>query len=198
MELDELKQTWKTTKTGKTKNTDIMEMLQHKSYGPVAALKREYRKQMVMMGLLPFCLVLTNAGALESVFTSVMFWSYVAFCVAVIAVLYFNYRTATSMEGMDGLVKENLDKQVSILELRMKWTVTRGRIILAYFIILTEVLPYFQHFRMLELWHSLSPIYRFGAYTAVLLAQHFVGRRVCEQRFGAHLRYLKELVKEME
>jgi hypothetical protein len=198
MKLDELKQTWKETKTDKHKNANIMEMLQHKSYGPIAALKREYRKQMAMMALLPFVLILTNVGALESVFTSVMFWSYVAFCLGIIAVSYYNYQTASRMEGMDALVRENLEKQIRLLEMRMKWSVTGVRIVLVYFIILTEVLPYFQHYRMLELWHSLAPIYRFGTYAALLLAQHFVGRKVCQRRFGGHLNYLKELVRDME
>jgi hypothetical protein len=198
MELDEIKQTWKNIKSDKSKSLNIVEMLQHKSYGPIAGLKREYRKQMMIMALVPFCLILTNAGALEMVFTSVMFWSYVAFCVAVVALSYYNYRTAGKMERMDGLVRENLDKQIGILEMRMKWSVTGGRIVLVYFIVLTEVLPYFQHFRMLELWHSVSPIYRLSAYAAILLTQHLVGQRVCQQRFGAHLRYLKELAKDME
>ena len=41
MELDDLKQAWKQNKSIiKPKNTDIMNLIQHKTYGPVAALKK--------------------------------------------------------------------------------------------------------------------------------------------------------------
>ena len=49
MELEDLKQTWKETTIIKNKNTDIMDIMKHKSYGPIAALKREFRKQIVAM-----------------------------------------------------------------------------------------------------------------------------------------------------
>jgi len=53
MELDDLKQTWKQSETNKNINTDIMNMIQHKTYGPIAALKKEFRKQIIVMCLLP-------------------------------------------------------------------------------------------------------------------------------------------------
>jgi len=41
MELDDLKQAWKQQKPITTsKNTDIMDLIQHKTYGPVSALKK--------------------------------------------------------------------------------------------------------------------------------------------------------------
>jgi hypothetical protein len=43
MELDDLKNSWKKTELKTNKNVDIMELIQHKSYGPVAALKRDQK-----------------------------------------------------------------------------------------------------------------------------------------------------------
>jgi hypothetical protein len=80
MELDDLKQTWKQTPVQKATNTNIMELIQHKSYGPVGALKREFRKQIMVMAILPVALFLTNMNDISKVLNSVMFWSYVAFC----------------------------------------------------------------------------------------------------------------------
>jgi hypothetical protein len=57
MELDDLKQTWKKKTNQKPYNKTIMEMIQHKSYGPIAALKRSYRKQILLMLLMPFFLL---------------------------------------------------------------------------------------------------------------------------------------------
>src|ERR1051325_5219705 len=104
MELDDLRHTWKETKIKKPKNTDIMELIQHKSYGPVAALKRGFKKQIKFMAVLPAILLLTNIDDVSKVLTSVMFWSYVAFCIGVIIFSYRNYRIAEKMEQMDGMV----------------------------------------------------------------------------------------------
>ena len=62
MELNDFKEAWKKTEHKKNLNIDIMKMLQHKSYGPVADLKKEFRKQIIVMALLPLFLIFTVAG----------------------------------------------------------------------------------------------------------------------------------------
>src|SRR3954453_21929609 len=119
MELDDLKDSWKQTKSNK--NTDIMELIKHKSYGPIAALKREFRKQMLFMGIMPFILISSNINNVNNVFTSVLFWSYVILCIAMIAFGYINYRLASSMEIMDENVKSNLNQQINTIENRLQW-----------------------------------------------------------------------------
>jgi len=195
MELDDLKETWKKTNLKKT-NTDIMEIIQHKSYGPVSALKREFIKQIRLMIILPIVLILTNLQNVDAVLTSIMFWSYVAICIGVILFSYFNYRTVSKM-SMDGMVRSNLEQQIGLVEKRLKWKQNGLRIALVYLILLAEVIPYFQHYRMLDKWHSLAPLIRFGTYAGFLVLQYFVSRAVCQMRFGSHLAYLKNLVKEM-
>ena len=197
MELDDLKQTWKQSEV-KNLNTDIMKLIQHKSYGPIAALKREFRKQIIVMMILPVMLILTNADDISRVLTSVMFWSYVAFCLGIIVFAWYNYRIVKKMEVMDGMVKSNIEQQVNILETRLKWKVIALRIVLLYFILLTEIVPYFQHYRMLDKWHSLSPVIRFGSYAALLLLQYFLSAKVIRRKFGTHLNYLKDLMREMQ
>src|SRR5438046_2919200 len=103
MELDDLKQTWKENNNNKPINKNIMEMIQHKSYGPVAALKKSYRKQMLIMSLMPFFLLLTNADDIEKTLSSVIYWSYVAFSIGVVAYGYYNYRIADKMQDMNGM-----------------------------------------------------------------------------------------------
>lgn len=199
MELDDLKQPWKEAdKNQKKQNRNIMELIQQKSYGPVAALKRSYRKQIIVMLMLPFILLLTNATDISKPLTSVMYWSYVAFCIGVIIFASFNYRIADKMQNMDGMVKQNLEQQISLLETRMNWTIIGLRIVLLFFVILTEVLPYFQHYRMLDKWHSLSPFIRYGLYAFLFIIQYIFSPKVLNRKFGRHLTYLKELVKEMQ
>ena len=198
MELDDLKQTWKQTPIHKPVNTDIMELIQHKSYGPVVALKKQFFKQIRLMIILPFLIFFTNLDDVHKVLTSVLFWTYIAFCVGLIVFSWFNYRIVQKMEGMDAMVKTNLEQQISILETRLKWHFTGVRIAFIFFVVLLEILPYFQHYRMLDKWHSLSPLIRFSSYAAFLALQYFTARPILYRKFGQHLKYLKSLVDDMQ
>ena len=198
MELDDLKQTWQQNQSTKTLNTNIMELIQHKSYGPIAALKKAFRKQIVLMAIIPVFFIITNADDLNHVLSSVMLWSYIAFCFGVMVFSYYNYRIVSKMDNMDKMVKSNLEQQVNLLETMMKWKTTGIRIALLFFIILTEIVPYFQHYRILDKWHSLAPWIRYASYTGLLVLQYFANTRVNEIRYGRHLKYLKELANEMQ
>lgn len=197
MELEDLKNTWQQTPVKKI-NTDIMEIIQHKSYGPVAALKRTFRKQMVLMFLIPLMLLATNLNDIQGVLTSILFWSYVAFCICIIVFAYYNYRIVRKMERMDTMVKTNLEQQIQLLEKRASWEVAGMRGVLLFFVVLVEVVPYLQHYRMLDKWHSLPVAIRFGAYAVLLALQFFLNKKIKQRKVGRHLAYLKELVKEMQ
>lgn len=198
MELDDWKQSWQQAKPDKLKNTDIMELIHHKSYGPIAALKRAFLKQIRVMIIIPILIFLVNIKDWDKALTSVLFWSYVVFCIGVVIYSYVNYRIVSRMEGMSERVKETLQEQVDVLETRLRRNIVGLRIVLLYFIVLLEVLPHFQHYRMLDKWHALSPVIRFGVYAGFLLFQYFVSRRIMQIKFGNHLAYLKSLVKEMQ
>ncbi len=198
MELDDLKETWKENTIKKTVNKNIMEMIQHQSYGPVAALKRSYKKQIVVMALLPFILLLSNINDIEKALTSVMYWSYVVFCAGVIVYALYNYRIAEKMQDMNGMVMPNIEQQISLLEKRLQWKIIGLRIALLFFVLLTEILPYFQHYHMLDRWHLISPFIRIGFYAVLFVAQYFLSPKVLQNKFGRHLTYLKELIKEMK
>jgi hypothetical protein len=198
MELDELKRAWKQSPADNNINTDIMNIIQHKSYGPVVALKRTFRKQIIMMASIPFLLIATNFNDLRLVFTSILFWSYVAFCIGAIIFAAYNYRIAKRMELMDGVVKANLEQHIDLLEKRKKIELLGMRGVLLFFIVLTEVVPYLQHYRMLDKWHSLPVVIRFGAYAMLLLLQYRLNESISQKKVGRHLDYLKSLVKEMQ
>ena len=199
MELDELKYRWnQADKIQKPKNQNIMDLIQHKSHGPIAALKKSFKKQMIAMTVVPLFILATNLQHIDKTLTSALFWFYILFCIGVIVFARFNYALVNKMEGMDGVVKSNLEQQIFLLETRLKQNLIGIRVALVFFIILTEILPYFQNFKMLNTWHSLSPIFRFGCYAALLLFQYFVTRMVSRRKFGQHIAYLKELVKQMQ
>src|SRR5436853_4264771 len=104
MELYDLKQTWNETNINKNKNKDIMDLMKQKSYGPIAALKREFRKQIVVMALLPLFLLFTTIEELSGIFTNVLFWSYTAFCLGMVTFAIVNYRIVEKLGTMDGMM----------------------------------------------------------------------------------------------
>jgi len=198
MELDDLKKTWQENTIQKPQNKNIMEMIMHKSYGPLAALRRSYLKQILVMALMPFLLLLTNADNIQAPLTSILFWSYVALCIGVISFSFYDYRIVEKMQGMDKVVKQNLEHQIAILETRLRWKVMGLRIALLFLILLTEIVPYFQHYAVLDKWHSLPLLARFGCYAVLLIVQFFLSPIVLHRKFGTHLEYLKQLANELE
>ena len=199
MELDELKNQWKKTdKIQKLKNQNIMELIQNKSNGPIAELKRSFKKQIIGMTVLPIAFIAANLGHIDKTFNSPLFWFFILFCMSVMIFARLNYAFVEKMEGMDGKVKSNLERQIVILETRIRQKLIGIHTAFLLFIVLLEALPYFQNFPMLNKWHSLSPFIRFGAYGALFLYQYFVTRMGSRRGSEQHLANLKELVKQME
>ena len=199
MELDDFKKGWQDShKQQPSTNKNILEIIHHKGQGPVAALKRSFRRQIIALTVVPIVIVATNIPNIDKMLSSVLFWCYIIFCIGVVVFACLNYSVVKKMEVMDGMVKPNLEQQILILETRLRQNIIGIRVTLLFFIILTEVLPYFQDFKMLNTWHSLSPLIRFGVYTLLFLFQYFLSRSVTDQKFGRHIAHLKELVKEMQ
>jgi hypothetical protein len=51
---------------------------------------------------------------------------------------------------------------------------------------------------MLDKWHSLPIVIRFATYAGFIILQYFLSKAVNQRKFGAHLDYLKKLLKEMQ
>jgi membrane-associated HD superfamily phosphohydrolase len=150
------------------------------------------------MAIIPAYFIIFNVDDVHALLNNVILWSYIAFCLGVIIFSYYNYRIVNKMEEMDHMVKMNLEQQVDLLERRMKWKKTALIFALIFFILLIEIVPYFQHYRMLDKWHSLPVAIRYLAYAGLFVLQYFANTWVNERRYGRHLKYLKELVKEMQ
>ena len=127
MELDDLKQTWKEENINNSQKTNIMELIQHKSYGPIAALKKAYRKEIINLVRVPLLLLLLSfitKGDASKLLASVLFWTFVAMCIAALANAFYNYRIVSKMERINAKVKDNLEQQINLLDTRMKKMVT--------------------------------------------------------------------------
>lgn len=198
MELDDLKKTWKQENQKQTKTPDIMELIHQKSKGPIASLKNSFRKQMIVVTALMSMVIATQAGNLDSTSSNLLFWTFIGFCLAMILTFYMNYRQTGKMEAMDEKVKNNLMKYVNMMEQRLRWQNIGARVVILFLILLLEIIPLYQHVRMLDTWNSLSPLIRFSSYAAYLVFQYYISRSVTRRKFGKHLDHLKSLLKEVK
>ena len=198
MELDDLKKTWKQENQKQTKTPDIMELIHQKSRGPIASLKNSFRKQMIVVTALMSMVIATQAGNLDSISSNLLFWTFIGFCLAMILTFYVNYRQTGKMEAMDEKVKNNLMKYVNMMEERLRWQNIGARVVILFLILLLEIIPLYQHVRMLDTWNSLSPLIRFSSYAAYLVFQYYISRSVTRRKFGKHLDHLKSLLKEVK
>ena len=197
MELDDLKKDWNQLETTKMKNMQIMNLVHQNTSGPLASIKKGLRIQIVLMSIMPLLFMVTNISNLDAVLSSILFWSYVAFCIVVIIFAFNNYAIVKKMELKDGPVKATLEEQVNLLQQRERYKLNGLKVALVFFIALLEVVPFIQDYKMLNTWHGLNPFIRIGIYAAFFVLLHFMTKRISDKQFGKHLVYLKGLVKDM-
>lgn len=198
MELDDLKNSWKqSTSNIKNSNTNIMELIQNKSYGPIASLKNRFRKQLVIIPIVLSILVI-NLSKHHNLFSDVLFWFYILFMMFVLFYFYFNYKMIRGMQNMDHPVKANLEKQIHILETGIKWRLIITRIMLVVFLVLLEILLFFNQEPSLVKWYA-QPLYlRLLCYSAAVLLFFLFTKVVFKYKYSRHISYLKELVQQMQ
>ena len=198
MELDDLKQPWlESAKNIKPLNTNVMEIIQNKSYGPAAQLKRNFRKMIIIIPIVVSMLIV-NLSKKHDIFSDVLFWFYIVFISSMMLFFYYNYRLINKMQCMDCLVKSNLEKQVKTLEngFKSRLVIIRGAFII--FIVLLEVLMYYNQEPALAKWYAQSATIRMSAYAILITAWYFITKLIFRTRYGQHIQNLKNLVQQME
>jgi len=198
MELDKLKEAWNTTPYNTTLNNHaIMQMIQHTGSGPVASLKKAFRKQYHLIIVVAFFVLMQLTQGFSSI-NIIMFTFYVVFCLSIAYFFYSNYRIVSQIGKMDQQMKVAIQQQINMLETRLRWHLVGIRIALIIFITLLEVLPLFQHARMIDKWHSLPVYIRVLAYAALMLLQYIASRRLSRQKYGQYLAHLKDLATQLQ
>ena len=198
MEIDDLKESWRNS-TGKIKTPerDIIALIQNKGNGPAAQLKRRFRKGLL---LIPFvaCIVTIQFSKKGNLFSDVLYWYFIGFCVGVMAYFYFNYRLVSRMQTMENNVKENLLQQVQTLQAGLKWRliITRGLVVI--FILLLELLLYLRQEPRFSGWYGRPVHIRLLAYAGAVIFFYFLTKFALHHRYGKHIRYLQTLTEQMK
>lgn len=198
MELDDLKQSWKQAEENiKPLNTNIMELIQNKSYGPIATLKSRFRKPLILLPVIT-AIVLINLSKHHDLLSDVLFWFYITICLVMCSYFFFSYRLVNKMQCMDCRVKANLEQQVTTLEKAFTWRLIAIRIIFILFIVLLEVLLYFHQEPSLAKWYTQPLPLRLVTYAGSIALFFLVTRLILNRKYGKHIHYLKALVQQMQ
>jgi hypothetical protein len=197
MELDNLKAIWKAQDTVPEIQPDMQQLLQKKSGGHIARMRRNVRIEALAMlvSYIP-CIILYLAwfdGRL---------W-FISLMMSVILVCYFVYflrkdRLLRKMQCVTCEVRSNLARQVKILEKYLRfylWTTTL--VIIISWAIAYIAIRYALQFRGLVVPKWLGPV------LLILLIPcsigiHYLNKRYFNKLYGRDTQKLKDLLREMD
>src|SRR5439155_7657091 len=99
---------------------DIMDMIQNSSDGPVARLKKRFRKGMI---IIPMIAAFTlNMLLKKPDFMHIVIASYIgAFCIIMMIYFFIGYRQMSAMQIINDDVKSALLRQVGVLQNGLLW-----------------------------------------------------------------------------
>jgi len=197
MELDDLKKPWKDSTDTIPLNNNILELIHHKSRGPLTILKKRFRRGLLLVPV-AVAFLITNLSRHHAIFSDVLFWYFIAFCLMMCGYFFFSYRLIHHLQGMGGKVKANLEKQVAALEKVYKMRLIVVRILPVVFVILLEALLYYQQEPSLIKWYAQPLSTRLLSYAGALVTFFFISKYVLTYKYGKHINYLKELVRQMQ
>ncbi|MEO5889827.1 MAG: hypothetical protein ABIQ31_06210 [Ferruginibacter sp.] len=198
MELDDLKEQWKrSTENIKPSNNNIMQLIQNKSTGPLEKLKQRFKKPMVLLPLVVSMLII-NLSRRHDIFSDGLFWFYIGICLVVISYFFYSYRMVSKMQVMDEMVKANLEKQVQTLENSIKKRIVFIRVMAVLFIVLMEILMYYQQEPSFAKWYAQPLLLRLSCYIFLVVLFYFFTRSVKNKRYTKLITNLKELVSQMQ
>lgn len=206
MELDSLKEAWGKQETTDliTKNTDIMELVQHKSYGPIATIKRKLTWQLVpipiFLGVILLQIIIKPAllDKFKVLFSEqpLFMWGASAAMILLVAQFGFSYILLQKVQKTDLSIKGAVEKNLTLFEKSLKAQRVVGIIILTIFILLIEFgnkLPG----KEFDLLFSLNSEVRTLLYVAVLVFYFYFSKIMFQRQFGQHINFLKETLSKL-
>jgi hypothetical protein len=197
MELEDLKNSWKNIpETTNSKNT-IMELMTHKSYGPIATLKETLTKQVIAIPIL-YAVLTWKLLEKPELGSDPFFGLFCGLAIALTIAFLIAYRIVRNMAASGSPVSRNVNKQI----ISLKKVLFSYRVLAFTAVILLAIfLELFKNKGMalgMQGWFQLSFALRISIYLAALPLLFFVAKSAFDKQFGRHLNNLQSLVKQLE
>jgi ABC-type multidrug transport system fused ATPase/permease subunit len=197
MELDDFKQDWK--KSGEqfqTPHYNLNDLLVSQSSGPLSALKKKYKNQMILLplaaGLLGF--VVAQKPILQQ---SAFIWFIIPVLLLLALMYYRDYRLVVNMEQTTTeSLKNSLRVNITLLNRNAKQQLHFTRIILVVFILILEATMYYQHTVDFNFWQEVLLPIRLVLYLLMLFIQPYVTTYFFNLSFGNYITRLQQLLDQ--
>lgn len=198
MELENLKEMWgqRSQEDFKSYNSNFMELIHDRNYGPVATLKNKFWRQITIFPL-ALCVIIYVFIKNPELLNNILMWVLVAVMFALAAFYWFNYTIVKKLQNTNSSVKESIEKNISTLENGFKKYLLARRILYVIFVIFLEILMYFHREPDYESWYSVSVYFRVLVYILGFFIIHFLAKFSYKKQFGQHISYLRDLLNKM-
>lgn len=194
MELDDLKESWKKDNEKSNLNLNIMELIQRKSGGPIAVLKKIFKKKFLVLTMVTCTLAMQNITLWNN---DLMMWLFIGFCGLIDGYYYTRYNLLDDMQVLDMAVSNNIQKQVAILEKGFVFHLAILQVMPVIFAIVLEILMYHHQEPFFADWYG-QPVYlRVACYTGLVGVFFIVKQYTIDRNFSRHIKYLKELSTQL-
>jgi ABC-type multidrug transport system fused ATPase/permease subunit len=197
MELDDFKQDWK--KSGEqfqTPEYNLNDLLISQSSGPLSALKKKYKNQVILLplaaGLLGF--IVAQKPILQQ---SAFIWFIIPVLLLLALMYYRDYRLVVNMEQTTTKsLKSSLQVNITLLNRNAKQQLHFTRIILVVFILILEATMYYQHTADFNFWQEVLLPIRLVFYSLMLFIQPYVTTYFFNLSFGNYITRLQQLLDQ--
>jgi hypothetical protein len=197
MDLDHLKQTWQNSATAPVTDAEILKMIKLQGSRPIARLKKQFRKKMILLPLVVMWLYIYFSKK-HDLTGDIIFWTY-AFLMAIISIYAFvNYRMVSRLEKMDGPVYPHLYEEISAIEKSINMNNRIVLFMLVFFFILGETVMQIGLEPGLHKWMAVPFVYRVMIYIAFLILKIFLSKFIFNRKYKPHLDKLKEIIQHIK
>jgi len=209
MELENLKSIWNELELQPTPETDgkhILALLQKKSRGPVARMRRNLIRELLLITVTYIPVILFYLVEFEgrlSAISGLLFLLGLFFC----GYYYRKMMLLRKMQCVSCMVRSNLARHVETLKKYTRFYLLAGTLIIPFtaiyvYAILRWKLP---HASGLQLYHRLSPapwwtnsIYWLLLLAPLTIAVYYLNAWYINKLYGRHIKKLQELLREMD
>lgn len=198
MELDEVKKTWQNaTLSFHSKNNNVMELIQNKSYGPLSELIKKFKKQLITIpaaiGLLIYQLIRK-----PHLFQSPSIWILYSLCFILSIYFAYNYYVAIKLQHPGEAVKINMELQLKKLQSSFKWYRIAAAIYYLLIPVAIELALKYKIEKDFASWGNVDIYVRMLTYIAGIPILWLLSRRWFKAQYKIHLDQLHTLIGQMQ
>ena len=195
MELDDLKKGWNMSVANIQKpQTDIQSLIKNRGNGPLRELRNRFKRGMILVPVI-VAIALSRLPHHHGVVFYLCFSFLLVFAISMAGYFYYNYRLLGRVQALDSPVKENLQKEIRVLEKGVRLRLVFMRSMALLFVLMIEGLMFWG--KELTEWRAEPLPTRLMLYAVVLGGFYLVTRLAVKHRYSRLIDHLKELVNEL-